>query len=103
VVGEAGYGAEAVAAARELKPDIVLTNIRMPATDGLEATPRVLHRPRTAGCSWAVPYGRGLGVFCREATWTAVTGNGWDPTDTSSGNGRRTRPCSATTTRRSPR
>ncbi|MFJ8082334.1 arabinogalactan endo-beta-1,4-galactanase [Streptomyces sp. NPDC096205] len=34
----------------------------------------------------AVPNGRGLGVFYWEATWTAVTGNGWDPTDASSGN-----------------
>lgn len=35
----------------------------------------------------AVPDGRGLGVFSWEATWTAVTGNGWDPTDAGSGNG----------------
>ncbi|WP_395365856.1 arabinogalactan endo-beta-1,4-galactanase [Streptomyces sp. YH02] len=35
----------------------------------------------------AVPNGRGLGVFYWEPTWTAVTGNGWDPTDSSSGNG----------------
>ncbi|MCL7425703.1 glycosyl hydrolase 53 family protein [Streptomyces sp. YS415] len=35
----------------------------------------------------AVPNGRGLGVFYWESTWTAVTGNGWDPTDASSGNG----------------
>ncbi|MFF3347106.1 arabinogalactan endo-beta-1,4-galactanase [Streptomyces sp. NPDC002779] len=35
----------------------------------------------------AVPNGRGLGVFYWESTWTAVTGNGWDPTDPASGNG----------------
>jgi arabinogalactan endo-1,4-beta-galactosidase len=29
----------------------------------------------------------GSGVFYWDATWTAVTGNGWDPTDPSSGNG----------------
>lgn len=34
----------------------------------------------------AVPEGRGLGVFYWDATWTAVPGNGWDPTDPSSGN-----------------
>jgi arabinogalactan endo-1,4-beta-galactosidase len=34
----------------------------------------------------AVPNGRGLGVFYWDATWTAVTGNGWDPTDPGSGN-----------------
>jgi arabinogalactan endo-1,4-beta-galactosidase len=34
----------------------------------------------------AVPDGRGLGVFYWDATWTAVTGNGWDSTDPKSGN-----------------
>ena len=34
----------------------------------------------------AVPDGRGLGVFYWDATWTAVPGNGWDPTDPGSGN-----------------
>ncbi|AKJ14918.1 hypothetical protein ABB07_34145 [Streptomyces incarnatus] len=47
--------------------------------------------------------GRGLGVFSWEATWTAVAGNGWDPTDATSGNGWENQaPCSATTTGRSP-
>jgi arabinogalactan endo-1,4-beta-galactosidase len=35
----------------------------------------------------SVPNGRGLGVFYWEPTWTAVPGNGWDPTNPSSGNG----------------
>ncbi len=34
----------------------------------------------------AVPDGRGLGVFYWDATWTAVEGNGWDSTDSQSGN-----------------
>jgi arabinogalactan endo-1,4-beta-galactosidase len=34
----------------------------------------------------AVPNGRGLGVMYWDATWTAVSGNGWDPTDPRSGN-----------------
>ncbi|MEU6671999.1 response regulator transcription factor [Streptomyces sp. NPDC046727] len=38
VVGEASDGAEAVRMARELGPDVVLMDIRMPGTDGLAAT-----------------------------------------------------------------
>ncbi len=38
VVGEAADGAQAVAKARELRPDIVLMDVRMPGRDGLDAT-----------------------------------------------------------------
>ena len=38
VVGEAADGVEALAQARELRPDVVLMDIRMPGRDGLQAT-----------------------------------------------------------------
>ncbi|MFJ9076722.1 response regulator [Streptomyces sp. NPDC102278] len=38
VVGEAADGEKAVALARELRPDVVLADIRMPRLDGLEVT-----------------------------------------------------------------
>jgi DNA-binding NarL/FixJ family response regulator len=38
VVGTAGDGTEAVRVCRELRPDVVLMDVRMPRTDGIEAT-----------------------------------------------------------------
>lgn len=41
VVGQAADGQEAVDAARELRPDVVLLDIAMPVLDGLEALPLI--------------------------------------------------------------
>lgn len=41
VVAEAGNGDEAIAQAKELQPDVILMDLKMPGTNGIEATRRI--------------------------------------------------------------
>lgn len=48
VVGVAGDGARAVSLAEELRPDVILMDLRMPGTDGVTAIRRLAERGSTA-------------------------------------------------------
>lgn len=43
VVGEATSGEEAIALAANLQPDVILMDLKMPGTNGIEATRHILH------------------------------------------------------------
>ena len=58
VVGEAGDGDAAVAAVRELRPDIVIMDIAMPGMNGIEATRLITEafpQVKVVGLSMQIP------------------------------------------------
>ncbi|QFG70313.1 response regulator transcription factor [Ornithinimicrobium pratense] len=50
IVGEAATGGEAARFARELSPDVVLMDIRMPGGDGIQATHAIVADPALSHC-----------------------------------------------------
>ncbi|HZB29420.1 MAG TPA: response regulator transcription factor [Streptosporangiaceae bacterium] len=55
VVGQAGDGQEAVAMARELRPDVIVMDIRMPTMDGLAATEKIVGGAAADGARGGAP------------------------------------------------
>jgi len=75
VVGEAGDGESAIRLARELKPDVVLMDIRMPGMDGLEATKRIAADDLLAGVRVVILTTFGLDEYVFEAIRSGASGD----------------------------
>ncbi|WP_426592920.1 response regulator [Cellulomonas sp. McL0617] len=74
VVGEASTGDEAVWLATELLPDVVLMDIRMPGSDGLTATRRIVEDPRAGGVRVVVVTTFELDEYVAEAIRAGASG-----------------------------
>lgn len=74
VVGEAATGDEAVQLATQLLPDVVLMDIRMPGSDGLAATRRIVQDPRAGGVRVVVVTTFELDEYVAEAIRAGASG-----------------------------
>lgn len=74
VVGEAATGDDVVALALQHLPHVVLMDVRMPGTDGLEATRRIAADPRAAGVHIVVVTTFELDEYVAEAIRAGASG-----------------------------
>ncbi|ONI73281.1 DNA-binding response regulator [Actinosynnema sp. ALI-1.44] len=74
VVGEAGDGARALRSAVELRPDVVLMDVKMPGMDGLAATRRILADTRCRGSKIVVLTTFDLDEYVYEALRLGASG-----------------------------
>jgi DNA-binding NarL/FixJ family response regulator len=72
VIGEAADGAEALALAAALGPDVVMMDIRMPVLDGIKATRRLTESPATVRVLVLTTYG--LDEYVYEALRAGAAG-----------------------------
>jgi CheY-like chemotaxis protein len=70
---EAGTGAEAVAAAQRLRPDVLLTDLILPDFDGFEVAQRLKRDAATAGICVILLTGYGIPDLERKAAAAGVT------------------------------
>lgn len=74
VVGEAGDGAQALRLTAELRPDVVLMDVKMPGMDGLAATRRILADPMCRGSKVVVLTTFDLDEYVYEALRLGASG-----------------------------